>query len=606
MKILGIMWEENSTAALMMGGEVVACVSEERFSRIKNDERYPKRAIEYVMKAGGVAPRDLDAVAFIGTIWTPSYVLTRRYSTFSVEDYLREQEQYWYPVIYQGKRPAYLDVFKDKIDTRQYPHDWSKALNFTRRLQKAGGNSDAKNREFYQAFRREVVRKHLKIDPAKVTFVDHSTGHAMYAYFLSPIREDAIVLTADAWGDNVNATVNVVRNGKLKRVSTSPDFIVARLYRYMTLLLGMKPNEHEYKVMGLAPFAKEKYFSKILKVFLDIQAVQGLGFRFIRKPRDTFFHFQKILVACRFDAIAGALQAYTERMLVQWTLNAIRRLKIDNICFAGGVAMNVKANMLLSALPQVRRFFVNPSPSDESQAIGACCTVMYEYSTRSGLNPRQAIKPLKSAYLGPDLVPEDVADVIARQEQSKEYRITKRAEPARVAALLAEGKVIGRAAGRSEFGARALGNRSIIADPRHPEIVKVINEKIKNRDFWMPFAATVLERRAQDYLVGYKKDGAPYMTVAFETTTLGQSHLRAGLHPADMTCRPQVLQPGVNPGYEAILSEFEKLTGVGGLLNTSFNLHGEPIVQTAHDAWRVFELSKIDGLLLDDVLVEKL
>lgn len=606
MKILGIMWEENSTAALMVNGETVACVSQERFSRIKNDERYPKDAIDYVLKAGGIKAKDLDAVAFMGRIWSPLYVLTRRYSHFSIADYVREQEQYWYPLLYEGKRRSYLSVFKDKLDLKQYPGSWQAAVNVARRAERDGAKSEAMRTEYFQEFRRKVVQKHLGIDPSIITFVDHPTGHAMYAYYASPLREDAAVITADAWGDNINATVSVVRGGKMRRLKSTPDMVIARLYRYLTLVLGMKPNEHEYKVMGLAPYAKRKYFTETLKIFEEIQAVDGLGFRFKKKPRDMYFYFRQALIGARFDAIAGALQEYTEKMLTTWTANVVRKTGLGAVVFAGGVAMNVKANMLINTLPSVKKFFVNPSPSDESQAIGACCVVMYDHCIKTGRNPGEEIKPLKDAYLGPAISNDDVDALIEKRRLSEKYKITRNVAPSQVAAFLAGGKVIARAAGRSEFGARALGNRSIIADPRDPEIVKVINDKIKNRDFWMPFAATVLETRARDYLVGYKEQGAPFMTVAFDTTAAGRQVLRAGLHPSDMTCRPQVLKSGVNPGYEAIIKEFERLTGVGALLNTSFNLHGEPIVQTAQESLRVFELSDIDGLLLNDVLIEKM
>lgn len=606
MKILGIMWEENSSVALMIDGVVVGAVSEERFSRIKNDERYPKNAIEAVLEEGGIKAEQLDFVAFIGTMWGPAYILTRHYSSFSVSDYIKEQHEYWYPVLYKHKKINYVDVFKEKIDLKQYPYDWKDVLNFIKKDKNSGRAAEEKNKEFFQDFRRNLVANHLGIDPKKVIFVDHSTGHAMYAYFGSPIREETLVLTADAWGDNINATINLVKNGKMKRISSSNDLLIARLYRYITLLLGLKPNEHEYKVMGLAPYAKEKYFLPTLKVFQETQFVSGLSFKFKKRPSDLYFYFREKLEGHRFDAIAGALQQYTEDILLAWIKNAIRKTKAKRICLAGGVAMNVKVNMKINSLPDLQQFFINPVPSDESQAIGACISVAYDYCIKNGLNPDKFIKPLDDAYLGPTILDNEVSELIESKKITSKYKIHKNFRSTHVARLISEGKVIARSVSRSEFGARALGNRSIIADPRNPAIIKVINEKIKNRDFWMPFAATVLESRAKDYLIGYKSIGAPYMTVAFETTPLGKIDLKAGLHPYDETCRPQVLKDGKNPGYEEIIKEFEKLTGVGGVLNTSFNLHGEPIVQTAKDAWRVFELSDIDALILNNILIEKI
>lgn len=604
MKILGIMWEENSTAALLVDGRVVSCVSEERFSREKNDERYPKHAIEYVLHEGGIRPSELDAVAFCGTIWTPEYTLTRRYSRGTVDLALREQKEYWHPRLYERKSPSYLAVFKDCIDTNQYPFRWDEAIALVAREARRSRDSQ-KVIKFFQMFRREAVAKHLQVDPRIVHFVDHHTAHAAYAYFSGPLRRNALVLTADAWGDNLNATVSVAHEGKLRRISSSNRLMVAHLYRYMTLLLGMKPNEHEYKVMGLAPYAKEKYLQSALRVFSETQYVKGIGFAFSRVPPDRYFYFKEKLDGERFDAIAGALQKYTELLLTKWLHNCLRKTDLHDVCFGGGVAMNVKASMEMQKQRGVRSFFVPPSPGDESQAIGAAQAFAAGLTrARGGL--RDTLSPLQSAYLGPSISDEEAARVFERARKTGRYTIIPRASPERLARLLSEGKIIGRAAGRSEFGARALGNRSIIADPRNYDIVKVINEKVKNRDFWMPFAATILEKRASDYLVGYRKEvGASYMTLAFETTPLAWRHLRAGLHPADQTCRPQVLKSGVNPEYEAIIRAFEKRTEVGGLLNTSFNLHGEPIVQTAEDAYRVFLLSGIDGLLLNQSLILK-
>jgi len=608
MKVLGIMWEQNSTAALLVDGHVVASASEERFSRIKNDERYPKRAIEYVLAEGGILPADLDAVAFIGRMWGPMYALTRHYSSFTIEDNLREQREYWKPILYEGKRPDYLKVFRDKLDLDQYPgrRIWTKVIADVRRMRTTGRAGDKRAMDYFQGFRRDVVALHLGVDPARVRFVDHSTGHAAYAYFGSNLRKDALIATADAWGDDANATLTEVRRGVMRRIYATDELAVARLYRYTTLLLGMKPNEHEYKVMGLAPYAKSKYYQRPLSVYRGVQDVDGLRLRFKHKPTDFYYYFLKKFEGVRFDAIAGALQEYTEEVMMSWIGNAARKTRLRNVGFAGGVAMNVKANMLLHGMPAIGRLYVNPTPDDASQAMGACYAYVYSALRRRGIDPRKVLQPLSNAYLGPAIDDVEVERLLADRNVARRYRITRDAPAETIARLLARGGVIGRAVGRSEFGARSLGNRSILADPRNAEVVVTINEKVKNRDFWMPFAPTVLEARAHDYLIGYKGDAsAAYMTIGFPTTALGQLHLRAGIHPSDKTCRPQVLPRGQNKEYEALIKAFERQTGVGGVLNTSFNLHGEPIVQTAADAWRVFELTKLDALVLNGTLIEK-
>lgn len=599
------MWEENSTAALMKDGEIVASVSEERFSKAKNDERYPKSAIEYVLKAGGVTPSQIDVVAFANKVWKPYYILTRRYSMGTVEDALREQKEYWHPRFYENKPARYLDVFKDKIDLRQYPFSWENVIKFIKKDDEGVKMPETESAKFFQDFRKEVVLKHLDIDPSKIIFTDHHSGHAYYAYYASPTRQDALVFTADAWGDGLNATINIKTKGGIKRIYAYDQFILGRLYRYITLLLGMKPNEHEYKVMGLAPYAKSAYFQSALKIFTDTQIVKGITFSYKTKPNDLYFYFKERFDGKRFDVIAGAVQAYAEELLIQWVKNAIKKEGIPRVCFAGGCAMNVKAMMEINALPEIKELFIPPSPGDESQAIGACYVAMEEFCRSRRLNPDTELKPLSNSYLGPEITNNDVVDLIKKKGLKNFFHITEHVRPAHIARLLNKGRVIGRAAGRSEFGARALGNRTILADPRNPDIIKIINEKIKNRDFWMPFAPTVLEKRARDYFKNYKKCGAPYMTLAFQTTILGRKDLKAACHPADLTSRPQVLRNGQNNKYEEIILAFEKLTGVGGVLNTSFNLHGEPIVQTVKDAYRVFTLSNLDALLLNDTLIEK-
>jgi carbamoyltransferase len=608
MKVLGIMWEQNSTAALMVDGVIVASASEERFSRAKNDGCYPKQAIEYVLREGGIKSNELDAIAFMGHMWGPMYSLTKHYSSFNVEDNLREQHEYWKPLLYEGKKPDYLAIFKDKLDLDQYPGKkvWKKVIADMRKQSGSGRAGDEITIAYFKDFRRQVVAGHLAIAPEKIHFIDHSSGHAAYAYFASPVRADALVVTADAWGDNVNASLTEVRKGMMKRIYETNTLALARLYRYTTLILGMKPNEHEYKVMGLAPYAKKKYYQKPLQIFRSVQKVNGVKFEMVKKPSDFYFYFLNLLEGVRFDAIAGALQEYTEEILLTWFTNAVKKIGLKTLCFAGGVAMNVKANMLINRLPNSTALHINPSPDDSSQAMGACYAYMYDVLTKQKKDPRAYLQPLAHAYLGPAITDAEIEKLIAAKKIEKKYRVMRTGVSVRAATLLAEGKVIARAAGRSEFGARSLGNRSILADARNQDVVAVINEKVKNRDFWMPFAPTILESRAKDYVIGYRGNKtAAYMTVGFDTTPLGQKHLRAGLHPSDKTCRPQILPAGQNPKYEALLKAFEKKTGVGGLLNTSFNLHGEPIVQTAADAWRVFELSDLDALLLNEVLIEK-
>jgi carbamoyltransferase len=235
----------------------------------------------------------------------------------------------------------------------------------------------------------------------------------------------------------------------------------------------------------------------------------------------------------------------------------------------------------------VEDFSVAASPEDTANSIGACFLAMCRESKKnSGVSKK--VNPLDSMYLGPEVTNEEISRAITSNNLEKFCNIQKNIEPEFIAARLAEGIVIGRCAERMEFGARSLGNRSILADPRNPEIVNRINKIIKMRDFWMPFAPVILDTYWEKYLVNKKGLFSPFMMIGFETTSLGRKDMPAAIHSADNTTRPQMLKENVNPDYYRIVSEFEKITGVGALLNTSFNLHGYPIVRTAEDAIDVF------------------
>lgn len=598
MKILSIMWA-TSTAAVMIDGQIVACVSEERFSRVKNEDSYPFNAIEAVLKTANIKAGEIDLVAFAGEIFDATAILCHKHSRFSIIDRLKEQHSYWYPKLLLNKDIRYLDVFKDKIDTKQYPGDWEDVIRFINKGDKRKAN------DFFQDFRRQVVSEHLGIDPRKIIFIHHHRAHGYYAYYGSPLKKDkTVILTADGWGDDMNASVSLADDKGIKLIARSSEFIIGRLYRYITLILGMKPDEHEYKVMGLAAYAKPNYFKRELDIFENTMHVNGLSFSYKEKPSDLYFYFRDRLEASRFDSIAGAIQKYTEDILVHWASNALKKTGADKICFGGGVAMNIKAIMEIARLPQLKDIFVCPAPSDESLAIGAAYVAMHDICTANGTNPLRYIKPLKDAYLGPDCNIGSIRSTVVNAK-SKGCIVNKNPSPKNIAKMIAEGNIVGRCSGRSEFGARALGNRSIIADPRNTGVIKIINEKIKSRDFWMPFAPSILSEASDKYLVNPKNLKAPYMTIAFETQERARKDLIAGLHPYDMTMRPQIVKKDINPGYHELISEFYKLTGVGGVLNTSFNVHGEPMVQTPEDAMDVLMRTNLDALLLDRYLIRK-
>ena len=302
----------------------------------------------------------------------------------------------------------------------------------------------------------------------------------------------------------------------------------------------------------------------------------------------------------------------TETLLCDWVKNSIigmdllgtptllnNGMSFDNgisMVFSGGVAQNIKACKAISELEEVKEIEVLPAAGDASLSIGACYFAGKKYEKH--------LTPLDNIYLGPTISDKEIEYGLLNNFTDLKV-CEEKTTPKRIAALLANGNVIARCSGRIEFGHRALGNRSIIADSRDVSIVKRINDKIKYRDFWMPFTGSILSEDAHKYFHNPKNLKSDYMTMAFDSTDRAKNEIPATLHPADFTCRPQTIKREQNKDYYDIISEFKKLTNVGGILNTSLNLHGEPIVCNANDALNTFVESDLDYLLLNNILIGK-
>ena len=593
MIILGINESHNASAVLVQGGMVIGAASEERFTRLKNDEGFPFHAIQQVLKMTGISPEAIDKVVYAGTTQDPIQLKIKRVTRYTIKDYIREMDEYWKPVLLYNQPSNYWqEIQKDpRIGS---PKNVFYNFDFLEHLPESQWEV-AFNEE-----RKQTAVRLLGVPVDKVSFVDHHTAHAHYAYFAAPIdrsRKTAVV-TVDGWGDGCNATISLAEGNAITSIHRTPNCHLARIYRWTTLILNLKPNEHEYKVMGLAPYAKEYVKNPAYKIFKETLVVDGLDFKWNKKPADTFFYFRDQFQkeGVRFDGIAGGLQDWLEEILAQWITNILGHLGVDQLVFSGGVALNVKANKIISEIPAVKSFYVAGSGGDESLCIGAA------YVAARGVDP---IPPLQHMYFGPEITDKEVRESLQNRHAYDHFNLIENPSADEVARILAEGKVIARCAGRMEFGARALGNRSIFCDPSKYENVRKINEMVKSRDFWMPFAPTILAERADDYLLNPKKIIAPFMTIGFDTTALGQRELFAAIHPYDFTARPQMLEKETNPEYYAIIKAFEARTGIGAILNTSFNLHGEPIVCNAEDAMHTFIDSGLDGLLFPQVLLLK-
>jgi carbamoyltransferase len=439
----------------------------------------------------------------------------------------------------------------------------------------------------------------------RVEAVEHHLAHASAAYHTAPWRDEKIlVLTCDGAGDRLSATVSIGEHGSLSRIAAvSEQDSIGRLYALVTRVLGMAPLEHEYKVMGLAPYvsagsrveAAARDFSNLFEFSAD-----GLSWKRrsgVPSMYAAYGYLKRALAGKRFDIIAAGAQKFIEDMLVKWVTSAVRETGIGKIACAGGVFMNVKANLALLEIPEVEDLYIFPSCGDESNSIGAACHL----AARAG----DRIQPLGALYYG-EPITDDEAQMALEVASNGKLRFRWEYDIERLAAeKLAAGKIVARAKGAVEFGARALGNRSILARADSPTAVRVINEMVKNRDFWMPFAPSVLASRANDYYVKPKPVASPYMMFGFRSRPEKRAAFAAAQHAYDFTTRPHEVFEEHNADYYRLLKEYESRTGEGILLNTSFNLHGEPIVYRARDAVDVFLRSGLSHMALGNWWVEK-
>lgn len=583
--VIGIQIGETGGVAVYEEGNIIYAASEERFSRRKNDSSFPYMAIQNAIQTCSIKPEKIEK-AVIASGWGWSEKILTDYSSYSIEDWVKEENEYWWPVFYENRQVDYLEVFKEKVEKTKYKD-----------LLEEIRNADDKE-VIYHSWIKRMIANALNIDKEKVELVSHEFAHAAYGYYGSRFDclDDVMAVVYDGWGDESNASIYVMEQGRIRQVKKYANYNIGRVYRYMTLLLGMKPLEHEYKVMGLAPYATEYTYRKPLEVFRA--AYDFVNGTVVSDPemKDSYFYFKKKLEGMRFDGIAAGLQIFTEEMNKKLINHWMSKTGKKKLVLSGGVSLNVKANYEVGKLDCVDELFVPGSAGDESQCIGA----IFAYLDMHGRG--NEIKKLSSMYLGSDVEKTDVEETLKEAER-KGYVVEKGVTNERIAEKLFEGLILGRVAGKMEFGARALGNRSILADPRDREIVARINSKIKNRDFWMPFTPSILDEDEKTYLCNPKGFSYPYMTVACATSNQGKKFLPAAIHPADLTARPQIVTESDNKEYYDLIKAFKKLSGVGGLLNTSLNLHGYPIVRTASEAFYVLENSDLDGLVVKDNLI---
>ena len=595
MKILSVTLEKCSGCALLIDNEIVFATSEERYSRIKSDSSFPKQSILHALKFAKIEGNDLDQVIICGNMLSLIPSLTNEYSTLDVDEQLKLMKEYWYPTLVEKKSISFLELIRDKINLDQYPFNTEFAKDFDYfALENPYTDDDAKH---VSQFFKNVLSDLLKIDQSKIIHMEHDWCHAAYAFYASPIRDDnTLVVTADAWGDDLSGSISIFDKEKnqLKRIKeySHKDFQLARIYRYTTLYLRMLSNEHEYKVMGLAPYYTGSKREEVEKIFDKMLTLDGIEFHFNKDIPDIFNFLENNLNTFRFDHIASGLQKFTEKILVNWFTNLVDEYDSKSVVFSGGISMNVKANMLISNIPKIENFFICGAGTDETLPIGAC----YHHAELNGVSPL----PLETMYLG-EKVEYDENEI----NTLKNYKISKYTNVEQILSHVLDNKIIAVCRGRMEMGQRALGNRSIIADPRNIENIQKINHSIKMRDFWMPFAPVVLFEKQEELLINTKKIDSPFMTITFNTID-GKKKIPVAVHQSDQTARAQILRKNQNSELWDLISKFYDKTGVPALVNTSFNLHGKPIVNNLQDALHVFENSGLDVLWLDNHIIEKI
>ncbi len=568
--ILGVHDGHNASAALLRDGRIEMALQEERLTRVKNQGDAPAGAVRAALGRIPEAARGLPAVALNG-----HYMNYRQWPRETIlQDYTRCSSLG--SCLKQSLKNSGLDR-------------WYQA----RKAAERAGHLDA-----------------IGLSRERLTPVEHHRAHAAAAYYASPWQnrnggQAVLVFTCDGSGDRLAATVSVGERGRLTRLAeVSEHDSIGRLYSLVTRWLGMLPLEHEYKVMGLAPYAANSpgaaQIGQGLEALFEFTK-DGLAWR-RKKNVPSMYAAYRFLAARlegqRFDQVAAGAQRFLEAMLTRWIAGAVRETGIARIACSGGVFMNVKANLAILELPEVESMFVFPSCGDESNSIGAA----YWEAARRG----ESIEPLGGIYYGEAVTDQEAEQELGAASGAGKLRFFWTADiEKKVACELARGRIVARAKGAAEFGARALGNRSILARADSLAAVRTINQAVKNRDFWMPFAPALLAGRSERYYAKPKPADSPYMMFAFRTRPESRAALAGAEHPADGTTRPQEVRPEHNPDFYRLLEEYEARTGEAAVLNTSFNLHGRPIVYRARDAVDVFVRSGLEYMALGNWWVEK-
>jgi carbamoyltransferase len=559
MNILGIScFYHDSAACLLKDGMVIAAAQEERFNRRKNCSDFPINAINFCLQAGGLTAYDIDYIGFY----------EKPYLKFSrvISSHLRS-----YPFSFAN----FYDTLPSWLEDR--------------------------------LIMPLVLKRELCFE-GKVIFIKHHLSHAASAFLVSPF-EEAAVLTADGVGEWATLTCGVGRNSTIK-IHNEIDFpdSLGLVYTAVTTYLGFEANEGEGKVMGLAGYGKPVYLDKLKEI---IRIKEDGSF----KINHSFFGFNKgrrmfskkfinafgkereaeSKIEERHCDIAASLQQFCEEAIILIARNLHKQTKMDNLCLAGGLFLNCVINHKLLEETPFRKVFVQPAAGDSGGALGVAV-----YLNNCLLkNKRDYV--MNDAYLGPESSPESIKRLLINR--GVDFKEMNAPDLARyIAAKISQNKIIGWFQGRMEFGPRALGSRSILANPCNPDIKEILNSKVKNRESFRPYAPAVLEEKAEEF---FKiKDVSPFMLLAPQVRG-EKKNLIPGVTHVDGTARVQTVNKKTNPKFWEVINEFYNITGIPLIVNTSFNLRGEPIVCSPQEALDCFQKTRMDCLVLENYLLEK-
>jgi carbamoyltransferase len=555
MNILGISCHyHESAAALLIDGNIVAASAEERFSRQKHDADFPKQAIDFCLRQAGIVAQNLDYVVF----YEKPLVKFERILTTSLREFPKS-------------RTFFVEGVSNAFSTKLWIAD--------------------------------AIVRHLNIPRDRILFVPQHLSHAAASFYPSPFARSAF-LTLDAVGEWSTGSWGVARGTKLyPRGELRFPHSVGLFYSAFTALLGFEVNDGEYKVMGMAAYGKPKHMNLIKKLYTQhADGSISLDMSYFcfhqRNKKMNTEKFDRLFNGLnRFD-IAASIQTCTEEIILTMMTSIYKKTHENALVFGGGVALNSVINGLITKKTPFKHVFIYPAAGDDGGAIGAA---LHAYHHVLGHKKRYG---LKDVFLGQQYSTNIVEQIL---EKNKIYfkELSSKKLVTYISDQLSRGKVVGWFEGKAEFGPRALGHRSILADPRNADMKNVVNAKIKFREEFRPFAPVVLKRFARSYFDITEMNLTPFMLGTFHARDNAKKHAPAVVHE-DGTSRIQIVDSNSYPGnYAHVLEAFYKITGVPILMNTSFNLKGEPIVNSPEDAISTFQRSGLDILVLEKYVITK-